>query len=390
MVTAAASSENSSISSTSSSTSSRFESAEGSLVQALSGVLLMLLTGDAGQGALLAPGNSLAGSTGQAVPPSRQHRTVGTITPDLALSLQQLQYKRLTRLQQQGAAAKLLRISSIGSMLQQQQEQQQGFNMLESAQLKVRFEQVSVDMLQQVMRCCDWAAAASRAEQGNTPGVTTSSPVEAVAASSSSSRDRLSPTATAGAAAAEVGLQQLPCRLRWGPLKWLSGRAAAGTPATASPPSQQQLPQQQQAVAGVARDFDWPQLVHGLQQVAQSAEGCVRVLQQQSRAPPPAFLCPISHELMSDPVVACDGHTYERKAIAEWIQVSSDPCPLPQAQPTLPSLQVSSGTPLSPPYMRTALTPMSPPTSTSPPSPPLPCPPCPSLDHKQARLPHVC
>ena len=38
---------------------------------------------------------------------------------------------------------------------------------------------------------------------------------------------------------------------------------------------------------------------------------------------PPAaqdvFLCPITHELMRDPVVALDGHTYERDAITQWI-----------------------------------------------------------------------
>jgi Mg-chelatase subunit ChlD len=33
---------------------------------------------------------------------------------------------------------------------------------------------------------------------------------------------------------------------------------------------------------------------------------------------PPEFLCPITHEPMTDPVVAQDGHTYERVAIAQW------------------------------------------------------------------------
>ena len=30
------------------------------------------------------------------------------------------------------------------------------------------------------------------------------------------------------------------------------------------------------------------------------------------------FLCPITMEIMNDPVVALDGHTYERDAITEW------------------------------------------------------------------------
>ena len=33
------------------------------------------------------------------------------------------------------------------------------------------------------------------------------------------------------------------------------------------------------------------------------------------------FYCPISRELMLDPVIASDGHTYERSMIAEWLRV---------------------------------------------------------------------
>jgi WD40 repeat protein len=34
---------------------------------------------------------------------------------------------------------------------------------------------------------------------------------------------------------------------------------------------------------------------------------------------PNEFLCPITHELMNDPVCVSDGYTYERKAIEEWL-----------------------------------------------------------------------
>jgi hypothetical protein len=34
---------------------------------------------------------------------------------------------------------------------------------------------------------------------------------------------------------------------------------------------------------------------------------------------PNELSCPISFELMTDPVVADDGHTYQRYAIEEWI-----------------------------------------------------------------------
>jgi hypothetical protein len=35
---------------------------------------------------------------------------------------------------------------------------------------------------------------------------------------------------------------------------------------------------------------------------------------------PPSFCCPITHERMNDPVIAADGHTYERVAIARWLR----------------------------------------------------------------------
>lgn len=36
-------------------------------------------------------------------------------------------------------------------------------------------------------------------------------------------------------------------------------------------------------------------------------------------APPPEFLCPISLDLMRDPVLCDDGHTYERTVILQWL-----------------------------------------------------------------------
>lgn len=35
--------------------------------------------------------------------------------------------------------------------------------------------------------------------------------------------------------------------------------------------------------------------------------------------PPAIFLCPITQDLMEDPVVAADGYTYERQAIQQWL-----------------------------------------------------------------------
>ena len=38
---------------------------------------------------------------------------------------------------------------------------------------------------------------------------------------------------------------------------------------------------------------------------------------------PDAFLCPLTLEPMQDPVVTCDGQTYERSAIEQWLRQSS-------------------------------------------------------------------
>ena len=39
-----------------------------------------------------------------------------------------------------------------------------------------------------------------------------------------------------------------------------------------------------------------------------------------STEPPNHFLCAISHEVMTDPVLAADGMTYERRAIEHWLR----------------------------------------------------------------------
>ena len=35
---------------------------------------------------------------------------------------------------------------------------------------------------------------------------------------------------------------------------------------------------------------------------------------------PDEYLCPITHELMRDPVIASDGYSYERSAMEEWLR----------------------------------------------------------------------
>ena len=38
---------------------------------------------------------------------------------------------------------------------------------------------------------------------------------------------------------------------------------------------------------------------------------------------PADFICPITTEVMSDPVMAADGHAYERSAIERWLATKS-------------------------------------------------------------------
>ena len=41
----------------------------------------------------------------------------------------------------------------------------------------------------------------------------------------------------------------------------------------------------------------------------------------------PAAMCPITQEIMEDPVICADGHSYERSAITQWLLVrDTSPC----------------------------------------------------------------
>ena len=51
-----------------------------------------------------------------------------------------------------------------------------------------------------------------------------------------------------------------------------------------------------------------------------------------NRIIPTAFLCPITHELMRDPVILVDGHTYERRAIVDWLDLGKVTSPVTNEQ----------------------------------------------------------
>jgi Mg-chelatase subunit ChlD len=55
---------------------------------------------------------------------------------------------------------------------------------------------------------------------------------------------------------------------------------------------------------------------------------------------PSEFICPISMDLMTDPVVGTDGHTYERTAITEWLSTNTV-SPLTRQPMSLSNLQTN-------------------------------------------------
>jgi len=57
-----------------------------------------------------------------------------------------------------------------------------------------------------------------------------------------------------------------------------------------------------------------------MQQDNQELRARVALLQAKADVAPPQFFCPILHDIMKDPVVTMDGHTYEREAIMTWFQ----------------------------------------------------------------------
>ena len=57
---------------------------------------------------------------------------------------------------------------------------------------------------------------------------------------------------------------------------------------------------------------------------------------EASASAPDEYRCPLTLELMVDPVVAMDGNTYERSAIAEWFAVhTTSPLTREEIQPVL-------------------------------------------------------
>ncbi len=102
--------------------------------------------------------------------------------------------------------------------------------------------------------------------------------------------------------------------MAWLP-KWLQWRRQHGRPASAGKP----------------RPFPWGQLLPALAGLAESAAAPVVAAAGRwagASAPPAMFICPLTHDVMADPVVAADGFVYERAAIQRWLNTGHRRSPM--------------------------------------------------------------
>ena len=57
--------------------------------------------------------------------------------------------------------------------------------------------------------------------------------------------------------------------------------------------------------------------------VGSAAPTAASAAEADAAPPPPEVMCPITTEVMREPVFTADGHTYERAAIEEWLERKS-------------------------------------------------------------------
>mmetsp|Transcript_60572 Transcript_60572/g.180116 ORF Transcript_60572/g.180116 Transcript_60572/m.180116 type:complete len:258 (+) Transcript_60572:1943-2716(+) len=72
------------------------------------------------------------------------------------------------------------------------------------------------------------------------------------------------------------------------------------------------------AAGGVLHEFRDEAALRKL--VSQAVRAQFTGKRQRSDEPPDELVCPITFQLMVDPVVAADGHTYERSAVEDWLK----------------------------------------------------------------------
>mmetsp|Transcript_43601 Transcript_43601/g.145281 ORF Transcript_43601/g.145281 Transcript_43601/m.145281 type:complete len:176 (+) Transcript_43601:793-1320(+) len=84
------------------------------------------------------------------------------------------------------------------------------------------------------------------------------------------------------------------------------------SPPPSSPPPTPPLPPPCSSVAAAAWRC-WPKLLPSPPAADLGSDGRL----------PPQFICPISAEVMLEPVTTCDGHTFERSEIERWFATYS-------------------------------------------------------------------
>ena len=61
---------------------------------------------------------------------------------------------------------------------------------------------------------------------------------------------------------------------------------------------------------------------------SKSGEECLAKNRMRGMRIRDEFLCPITYDLLREPMVASDGHTYEKMAIEKWLKSDSPKSPL--------------------------------------------------------------
>jgi len=83
------------------------------------------------------------------------------------------------------------------------------------------------------------------------------------------------------------------------------------------------IPQMNQALMpfiGITQKDTIDHLVSSISTLLREYGAKTKIKESKSVDIPSEFLCPISNEVMKDPVIACDGHTYERSEIENYLK----------------------------------------------------------------------
>jgi hypothetical protein len=71
---------------------------------------------------------------------------------------------------------------------------------------------------------------------------------------------------------------------------------------------------------GSCKYFNFSEICEALETIMQEEQ---QRLRDREKAIPDGFICPITQDVMRDPVMLIDGHSYERKAIVDWLTQQS-------------------------------------------------------------------